>query len=161
MKILFLDIDGVLNNDFTKEKYAGFCGIDSRLRDMFLAWLNSRDVSIILSSSWRIPSAFGDFKAELNRNGIEWIDETPIFTHLGYTKRGIEIQASLDTYEPDKYAILDDYNPSEFLKHQRPFLVQTSARLGLEPKKLKKLDQLLEVGDDYRRNLQRQGSPRN
>lgn len=138
--VIFLDIDGVLNNDYTKEKFRGFTGIDSRLAKMFLDWYNQHEYSIILSSSWRIPSAYGDFKAELNRNGIFWEDETPYLKGIG---RGWEIQYCIDQYFLTNYVILDDYGPSEFLKHQRPRLVQTSAQRGLEPKKLARIDQLM------------------
>lgn len=142
-KLIFLDIDGVLNNDYTKEKFAGFTGINIRLRDMFLSWWTDRDYKLVLSSSWRIPSAYGDFVGHLVDNGLSFIGETPNLKGIG---RGHEIQAWLlnNTVEEEtKYAILDDDGPSEFLKHQRPFLVQTAGTKGLEPKKLKKLDELL------------------
>lgn len=144
LKIIFLDIDGVLNNDYTKEKFCGFTGIDARLRDMYLDWFNKRDYVNVLSSSWRIPTAFGDFKAELQRNGISWIAETP---HFLFSRRGSEIQATLDVLNCSKYVILDDLEPSDFLKHQRPFLVQTSAHKGLEPKKLALVDMLMGYED--------------
>lgn len=144
-RIIFLDIDGVLNNDHTKEKFMGFTGVDERLAKMFVDWYSTRDYTIILSSSWRIDTAFGDFKAELKRNGILWFDETPQLLSLG---RGREIKVKLDQYVPEKYVILDDYGPSEFLKEQRPRLVQTSAHKGLEPKKLAKIDELMGYVDE-------------
>lgn len=153
MKIIFLDIDGVLNNATTKEKIAGFDGIDVRLRDMFLEWFKERDYKIVLSSSWRLPTAFGDFLGELTRNGIEWISETPHRPSLG---RGVEIQEIIEAIKPEKYVILDDLGPSEFLKHQRPFVVQTPAKKGLELKKLKKIDELL--GDSDEQEPQRSSS---
>lgn len=142
-KFIFLDIDGVLNNDYTKEKFAGFTGIDVRLRDLFLEWFNSSDYQVVLSSSWRIPSAHGDFLQHLRDNGLRWIGETPYLKGIG---RGHEIQAYFinnPPTEPSKYVILDDMGPSEFLKHQRPFLVQTSAHKGLEVKKLAAMDKIL------------------
>lgn len=142
-KIIFLDIDGVLNNDYTKEKFSGFTGIDARLRDMFLSWWKERDYFLVLSSTWRIPSAYGNFFGHLIENGLSFVGETPYLKGIG---RGHEIQAYLlENTSPEltRFAILDDLGPSEFLKHQRPFLVQTSARKGLEPKKLKKLDEIL------------------
>lgn len=150
MKIIFLDIDGVLNNDFTKEKFAGFTGIDKRLRDMFLDWFKQQDYNIILSSSWRIPSAHGDFLQELQDNGIPWLDETPYLRGIG---RGHEIEVSLEEYSPDAYVILDDMGPSGFLKHQRPRLVQTAGTKGLEPKKLLQIDKLMGYANDNQGSL--------
>lgn len=143
LKIIFLDIDGVLNNYYTKERFAGFTGIDARLRDMFLEWFNASDYQVVLSSSWRIPSAHGDFLQHLRDNGLRWIAETPYLKGIG---RGHEIQAYFLENTPQvrcKYVILDDMGPSEFLKHQRPFLVQTSAHKGLEVKKLTAMDRIL------------------
>ena len=140
MEIIFLDIDGVLNNSFTKEKFCGFTGIDKRLLKLFKDWYSSKDYQIILSSSWRIPSAHGDFKQHLNDNGLFWIDETPYLKGIG---RGHEVEASVKIHKPEKYVILDDMGPSEFLKHQRPFLVQTSSIRGLEAKKLPLIDKIL------------------
>lgn len=137
MKIIFLDIDGVLNNAYTKERFRNFTGIDKKLVGMFLNWLEGKPYSIVLSSSWRTDA---EFTEELTRNGITWISATP---HIPFRKRGSEIEASLEVHKPERYVVLDDYAPSEFLKEQRPFLVQTSEVRGLEPKKLKRIDSLL------------------
>lgn len=145
MKLIFLDIDGVLNNEHTKEEFSGFKGLDQRLVDMFIDWWVETDYKIVLSSSWRIPSAFGDFTGHLRENGISWIAETPYFRGI---RRGEEIEYSLEILKPEKYVILDDMAYSQFLKHQRPFLVQTSEAIGLEEKKLKKIEELLGDKDD-------------
>jgi len=137
MNIIYLDIDGVLNNAYTKERFQNFTGIDKKLRDMFLGWLEDKPYSIVLSSSWRTDV---EFTEELTRNGITWISATP---HMPFRKRGSEIEASLEIHKPERYVILDDYTPSEFLKEQRPFLVQTSEVRGLELKKLQRIDSLL------------------
>lgn len=138
MKVIFLDIDGVLNNSYTKEKlWNGFDGIHPRLRDMFLDWIKGKDIQIVLSSTWRHGR---DYMRHLNEQGITWITTTGGHNAAG---RGWEIQEVLDYGYIDKYAILDDLSPSEFLKKQRPYVVQTSFIRGLEPKKLKKLEKIL------------------
>lgn len=143
MKVLFLDIDGVLNKDGTKEKVIGtdgteFTGVDKVLVKRFLDWHATRpDVEIVLSSSWRIPHAFVDCKAHLNENGIYWIDETP---HLGGIDRGLEIQSWLvDNPQVTQYAILDDIQ----VKFVGSHLVQTSNKTGVTEKNLKFVDKLL------------------
>lgn len=137
-KVIFLDIDGVLNNAHTKEKlWNGFDGLSVRLRDMFLEWLKDKPIDIVLSSTWRQGK---DYMDHLNEQGINWITTTGQVDGRG---RGWEIQEVLDFGYIDRYAILDDLSPSEFLKHQRSFVVQTSYVKGLEPKKLKKLEEIL------------------
>lgn len=146
MNTIFLDIDGVLNNDYTKERFAGFTGIDKRLCKMFLDWFDKDKYQIVLSSSWRIPSAYGDFLQELRDNGLSWVEETP---HLKGLRRGLEIQCSIEELSIEKYVILDDMGPSEFLKHQRPFLVQTSPIHGLRLKNLNKIEQIINHGANH------------
>jgi HAD domain in Swiss Army Knife RNA repair proteins len=160
MKVIFLDIDGVLNKEGTKERIEVECpdgslangaiGIDAKLRDLLLGWLATHpEVKIVLSSTWRYLS---ETRAELEKNGIFWIAETPSPSQLkGLYRAGIrgeEIQDVLDTFEEtdkgiEAYAILDDMGPYQFLQHQRQFLVQTSERWGLQQKHLDMLDRIL------------------
>lgn len=141
MKILFLDIDGVLNNDFTKERldasfgvFKGCVGIDQRLLKLFKDWLNQQtDLSIILSSSWRNYEGLRlAVEKELPIAGVTGSSresrETEIFEWL---QQNIELE--------DKFAILDDLNVGSLQK----FAVQTSPKHGLRPKNLKRLDILL------------------
>lgn len=141
MKILFLDIDGVLNNDFTKERldasfgvFKGFIGIDQRLLKLFKDWFETQtDLSIILSSSWR------------NHEGLRLAveEELPISGVTGSSRESREaeifewLQNNIEL--TDKFAILDDLNVGLLQK----FAVQTSPKHGLRPKNLKRLDELL------------------
>ena len=52
MKVLFLDIDGVLNGH--KQKQNNFCGIDTKcVNHLNTVMLSVPDLQIVLSSSWR------------------------------------------------------------------------------------------------------------
>lgn len=140
MKIVFLDVDGVLNKNNTKERIpymnTSFTGLDPQCLKVFKDWLKEKEeTKIILSSTWRHIEVF---KEALNAAGIHWIAETPRDQN-----RGLEIDSVLSKGYIDKYAILDDLGHSEFLRYQRRYLVQTSPVRGIEPKKIKKLNEIL------------------
>lgn len=143
-KILFLDIDGVLNSDSTKERFQQFKGISIFLATKLQRWLQARkDVAVVLSSTWRLEDAF---RNEVKLRGIDFIDCTPDLRSSGL-KRGFEIEMWLSEHNRPTYAILDDYDPTIFLAQQRPFLVQTSPIFGLRDRNLAKLDDLMGLKD--------------
>lgn len=142
MKILFLDIDGVLNCDSTKERigpeggvFASMVGIDQRLLELFQEWLKDKPIKVVLSSSWRTDDRL---LAVLAKRGLEWFDIT---ANRGY--RGREIEEWLSLYDTEEYAILDDIQ--QFYAHQHKHFVQTSYIHGLRPKNLKKLEAILRL----------------
>lgn len=141
MRVIFLDVDGVLNKNNTKEYFwmmnEKFTGLDMKLVKLLQDYLKTVDARIILSSSWR---NFETGKMILQAAGITWYKTTP---HRGFKLRGQEIQAILDEGEVTKYVILDDFGHLEFLKHQRRYLIQTSPVHGLIPKNIKKIDEIL------------------
>jgi hypothetical protein len=135
MKLLFLDIDGVLNCKTTMERWNGLIGVDRRLVSMFLEWLSGKDIGIVLSSTWRL---YDDTKEQLATAGLSWIGETPKLRAI----RGHEIALYLsETPGVEAYAILDDC--SDMLPEQLPFLVQTSHVHGLRKRNFAKLNRIL------------------
>jgi Swiss Army Knife RNA repair-like protein len=135
MKLLFLDIDGVLNCKTTTERWNGLAGIDRRLASMFLDWLSGKDVGIVLSSTWRL---YDDTKEHLAAAGLSWIGQTPDLRAI----RGHEIAQFLrEAPGVEAYAILDDYD--DMLPEQLPFLVQTSPAHGLRRRNFAKLNRIL------------------
>lgn len=143
MKVLFLDIDGVLNNETTKDKieqgpFEGFLSVDRRLAKLYMDWLEGKDIYVVLSSTWRNHPEMTD---ELIRKGIYWKEATP---RIGY--RGAEIDAWLNNaVGVEAYAILDDVQ--QFTSKQRPYFVKTSYVKGLTPKNLKKVEKILNLND--------------
>jgi len=104
VKVIFPDIDGVLNTRKTVERWGGGIGIDEILAQRFSRLQHATGTGVVLSSTWRLSR---NWKANMRRNGvIGIIDRTP---DLRDQSRGEEIQAWLDAHpRVQVYAILDD-----------------------------------------------------
>lgn len=116
INIVFLDIDGVVNNDQTKERFCGYCGIDISLFNLFCQILhktknNSIPTKVVLSSTWRIADNdcihvikhfidFGFYDAIIGRT-LVWPFE---YGRGEEIKRWVENNQSII----NKYIILDD-----------------------------------------------------
>lgn len=129
MKVLFLDIDGVLNHEAT------FLALDRNdmiapecVKRLF-ALIERTGAKIVLSSSWRgIP----DLEERLERAGVmaHVISRTPKLSGDAYKCRGSEIEDWLNSNPspPTHYAIVDD--DSDMLPGQLSNFVQTDFRKG-------------------------------
>lgn len=136
MKIIFLDIDGVLNSrqSISYNHTLGLTfGEYDRPDPLMIANLNfiikETDAYIVISSSWRIRGLMYCkemlYKAGLIKNSI--LDITPTIYNTG---RGNEIQKWLDNDLDDieSFVILDDNSD---MMHLKKFLVQTNSEYGL------------------------------
>lgn len=144
MKVLFLDIDGVLNSCRTAVAFGGypmklehlgaFDGVAVRLIQRMC---DIGGVKVVLSSAWRL-----DYTAEEVAKALDLpvIDRTPVFP-LG--PRGKEIQHWLDNNHWTSYAIVDD--DADMLPEQRAFFVKTEHEEGLSFKNYQRLCQILNV----------------
>jgi Swiss Army Knife RNA repair-like protein len=54
MKVIFLNVDGVLNNGKTTEMYRSFVGIDPSLAQLVTHIVKNNNCEVVLSSSWRL-----------------------------------------------------------------------------------------------------------
>lgn len=132
MKVLFLDIDGVCNNQKTRERQGNtkFIGIKPELAELVRHIVKETDCKIVLSSSWRL---FPDSAKWAEDHICKFIDKTVDMQKgeiFGVTDRGHEVQEWLDRHPAvESYAILDD--DSHFLPHQ--WLFQTTWATGLTP----------------------------
>lgn len=88
MKIIFLDVDGVLNdNDYSKTK------VDETKVRLLKEIVDKTGAKIVLSSDWRYwwdsdDEDFALLVSLLRKHGMEFLSKTPITKH-GY--RGAEI----------------------------------------------------------------------
>lgn len=139
IKVIFLDVDGVLNFKDSAEKV---------MKDkvaMLKEIVDRTGAKIVLSSDWRYWWGTGDkdflhLWQALFDFGIHLGEKTPITKH-GY--RGAEIHQFLDEWkgEPiEKFVILDD---GDDMKPYIDRLVQTSFEKGLERKHVERAVELL------------------
>jgi hypothetical protein len=146
--ILFLDVDGVLNNEaiFASREY-GPAPICPERCTRLLRMVDDIGCRIVLSSSWRgIPSLERKLRAAgiLRRAHKHW--KTPHLLDADENRRGREIALWLSRHpEVTRYAIVDD--ESDILPEQVPYLVKTSFKTGLLDKHVARLTAILS-GED-------------
>jgi hypothetical protein len=142
-KVIFLDIDGVMNNLGTKP--ARRRGLESWLDPVHVALLNdvvrATGAVVVLSSSWRLTMPLDALQAAFAEAGCvaELVDVTP---DLDPPRRGREIAAWLAAQRdpPARYAILDDTFDMPELPGK---LVKTSRIEGLSRREIPPLLALL------------------
>ena len=135
MKILFLDIDGVLNSakwlQGKPRKTWPFEHIDPAAVQLLNRIVRETSCKIVISSSWRVLTPFRSLGMVLACRGFEFashiIGQTP---RHGFDNRGMEIQAWLHTrFDVERFVIVDDDSD---MAHLMPQLVQTSWQSGMD-----------------------------
>lgn len=143
MKVIFLDVDGVLNNSTTEEKSPeGFVGLDATLVDRLSKIAKIAGADVVLTSTWKtgwsrnfdMMSVDAEYlDVTLSRAGVEIIDKTEDIDTRGSYYRGQGILKYLEEHpEVDKFIILDD-NEFDFLgiRNLKPIFIQTDPVVGL------------------------------
>lgn len=142
MKVLFLDIDGVLNSTRTNIAFGGYpmklehiAAFDQVAIRLIQRLCDSGGVQVVLSSAWRLHYPFAEVGTAL---GLPIVDRTP--SGLGF--RGQEIQDWLTAHpEVETFAILDD--DPDMLPEQKEFFVQTNPEEGMSFANYSKLCDIL------------------
>lgn len=108
MRVIFLDVDGVLNTAYTRERIPGlhYIGVDGRRVEVLRTLVDESgkedETIIVLSSSWRagidrfgheIPGHYQYLRDCLGEQGLTIYDETPFVDGEG--SRGAQIRAWL------------------------------------------------------------------
>lgn len=136
MKIIFLDVDGVLNS--AKDFYSIELENDKHF-DLLKELVDKTGAKIVLSSSWRIgfnPTTHEPDRIlarKLGERGMFIYDFTPYLTG----GRINEIHEWLKKNPVDKFVILDDEEVSY------PNLVQTNTMVGLQKEDIEKASKIL------------------
>lgn len=153
MKILFLDIDGVVNSQETFEARhkRGGKGVESDIDDGLAQHVKNiikhTGCRVVLSSSWR-GSERGE--REIEARVCDLFDRTPrihrpVGTGMEYCERGREIKSWIETHRKeltvDAYAIIDD--DGDMLPEQQEHFFQTTNKKGITAEIAEKIIQHL------------------
>lgn len=137
MKVIFLDIDGVLNSELwalemsAKKVYVFRDNIlEERALKILQHIVQDSGAQLVLSSTWRItPKQYEDADQWLRKYGMHLIDYTRFFCPED-TCRGDEIAAWLREHpDVEQFVIIDDDCDMRGLTSH---LVQTHFRTGLQ-----------------------------
>jgi len=159
MKVLFLDIDGVLNSrTFYLQKVGTPDGrdllafdvehFDPRAVDLLNGVISHTDALVVISSAWRLIHSPGAISRMLRQKGFHGrvIDRTPggcdAFNAYGARGRNNEIRLWLDgAREVESFAIVDDDHDAGV--GYAPYFVQTEFETGLTETHAEKLIKIL------------------
>lgn len=160
MKVIFLDIDGVLNSMAYVNKMGPLFDLpENQMDPTLIARLNkltdATGAKLVISSTWRLPFIKGHkldmLKECMASYGItgEVIDMTGDKVFAINNRRGKEIQEWIDDHykEVDRFVIVDD--DSDMGKLRR-FLVKTNFDDGLQDTHLDQMAKMLHAEDDWR-----------
>lgn len=134
MKLLFLDIDGVLNDH--SRMASGYCTIHSDKGDLLNQLLDEcPDVQVVISSAWRYLVTGGEmtvkgFENMLLTCGLKVYGRVHGVTRVDINAdecRSCQIRDYVEAHQATMFVVFDDLDMPNF-----PELIQTSASNGLE-----------------------------
>jgi hypothetical protein len=160
MKVIFLDIDGVLNSfdnmyalrfiDYNngpldRDRYGVF--FDERCVRWLRLILHETKAKIVISSAWK-DSGLKVMQAMWQERKLpgEVIDITPDALDIMDESRGREIQMWLDKHEVESYCIIDDN--SDMLPEQMKYFVQTESVVGLNRESYRQANFILNMEEN-------------
>ena len=139
MNIIFLDVDGVLNNKRTTEEIDGYVGIDDYLVSRLATIIKSTNSKVVLISSWRYN--WNRFHKTAQDECANYLDQKMLKYNIhiddkidNSLSKGLGIIDYLGKFKEYKFVIIDDEeNDYEELGMLLNF-VQTSSTYGLTEK---------------------------
>lgn len=142
MKVVFLDIDGVLVTERTWEQAIGdFAAFDAdcvaRLNDI----LQRSRAKVVVSSTWRLTTSLEKLARFFHEQGVvaDLVDVTPDREDMNRT---LEVQEWLDQADPvSSFVVIDDGQIDGDLATRH---IRTQFALGLQPEHVDRALQLLD-----------------
>ena len=155
MKVIFLDIDGVLNNASTTDSVFGCVGLDDVLIKRLKKIVAATSAEIYLVSTWKdrwfkdadkkkFQDIFADhLDATFYEHGLKVADKLEN-EDVNPDARGKLIKEFLKTREVQSFVILDDVEFDYFYEHLEKNFIQTDSTFGLTEEDVKKAIKILE-----------------
>lgn len=140
MKIIFLDVDGVLNSE--SDSFDWNVQTDYHF-ELLKSLVDKTQAKIVLSSSWRkSQSNLKIIKSRLQEFDLEVYDITPCINSPD-VRRGDEIRQWIDTQDISitSFVILDDN--SDMCEYTNTNLVQTDVKVGFQKQDYEKALEVL------------------
>ena len=121
MKVIFLDIDGVLNEENSRSRCCGYKGIDDKKVGNLAKIVKATGAEIVLISTWKDDWRKTDKRHQgmmanyldrkLAKQGLTVWDKTESVDKSSgfHLSRGEGILQYLSTHSVEKYVILDDF----------------------------------------------------
>ena len=136
-KVVFLDIDGVLNSKSTDMRV-----LDCKTVTLLRQIVEKHQAVIVITSVWRKFNWPERILRAFSQAGWEnppIIDKTPVL----FTIRGEEIKSWLSQNQVESFVIIDD--DSDMLSEQLKNFVRCNTRFGLTKKQIKIVDKILSL----------------
>ena len=150
MKIIFLDIDGVINSlhDYIpKNNNSPIHHLSPKYISRLNTIINVTGAKVVISSMWRIGYRLSSIEVWLKQQGFigEIVGETPILPESKDIDRGDEIKFWLNSNDNiESFVILDDIDYNGIVKYYYPQFVHVKKSTGLLPKHVEKAIRILE-----------------
>ena len=119
MKVVFLDIDGVLNCEGSRSRCVGYRGIDDKKVENLAKIVKATGAEIVLISTWKDDWRKTDkahqgmmanyLDKKLKKQGLTALDKTRDYIGERYLSRGEGILDYLMNSNVGNYVILDDF----------------------------------------------------
>ena len=138
MKLLFLDIDGVLTSNETISRKELLYTFSASCVGALNRILRDNKVKIILTSSWRTVFDAEKQNQIFRENGIIQLPGGQT-NDFGYENRSLEIQDYLSKRKVENYVILDDMKINGFEGH----FVLVNPSTGLTENDVEKVNRIL------------------
>ena len=152
MKVIFLDIDGVLNYENCDASYGSSYFVVKDKLQLVSELVEVTGAQIVLTSTWRhgakdIERGYESFEAGLYEALLHALDDVGIqiydCTGEAETCRGLEIKKWLmQNSEIGSFVIIDDLDEEQF-ESLEDFLIQTNIMRGIEQSHIELAKQIL------------------